>query len=97
MCTGGGILLLGRCCGSITLAPPESPWNQIFPSEDQITWEPARNAMGAFGTPSELSKTVGRIFRRESVAHASNSLRTMRTRPHVMLSQNERFTSCVIQ
>src|SRR5580704_6763942 len=97
MRTGGVILLLGRCCGSITFGPPKNPSNHIFPSKDLVTWEPARKAMGAFDTPSELSKTVVLSLRRESVAHACNSARIMRTRPQVMLSQNESFSSCVIQ
>src|SRR5580700_3953806 len=96
MCTRGVISSLGRCCGSITLAPP-NPWNHILPSKDLATWEPARKLMGSFGTPSELSKTVVLTVRRESAAQASNSERPMRTKPQLMWSQSEWFSSCVIQ
>src|SRR5580704_19654104 len=84
MYTGGAILLVGRCCGSIALAPPKNPTNHIFPSEDLVIWEPWINPMGVLGTPSELSKTAILTFRRESMSHASNSVRAARTRPQVM-------------
>src|SRR5271166_3601970 len=88
MCTGGGSLLNGRCRGSMKLTPSGGE-NHIFPSGDLATnrlWLPAR---ARILTPSELSKTVVWTRRFESLTHAFNSERLIRTRPQAMYNQKE--------